>query len=196
LSQLIAKAEKLKELFKEAYQAIHFNLEDNSDLRPDLPKASYDDLLSYYNQRHHPNLDRYAIQQPLERLMQCEPIPQQGYVLLDTHVKMLYDAYDKNSGTEKKLLDYLTANGYALPDRAQFNVPGCFVNADFVYKTNSGYTLIFCDGSVHDSIEQQTEDKRKRNCARDAGFDVIEWHYTQSIEQLIESRKDIFRKIR
>ena len=28
-----------------------------------------------------------------------------------------------------------------------------------------------------------------------AGFDVIEWHYTETKEDLVQRRKDIFRKI-
>jgi hypothetical protein len=76
------------------------------------------------------------------------------------------------------------------------NVPGCYVNADFVYKTSVGTTLVFCDGSVHDSEEQRKLDKQKRQACRDAGFDVIEWHYLESLEKLVERRKDIFRKVR
>jgi len=83
-----------------------------------------------------------------------------------------------------------------LPDKAQVNVQGCFVNADFVYKTPNGYSLVFCDGSVHDDPLVKAEDQKKRQCCRDSGYDVIVWHYLEPIEKLIERRKDIFRKIR
>ena len=39
------------------------------------------------------------------------------------------------------------------------------------------------------------DDQRKRDCARDQ-HDVIEWHYTEPLERLVERRKDIFRKVR
>ena len=55
--------------------------------------------------------------------------------------------------------------------------------------------LIFCDGSVHDGLNQKKEDEHKRQKLRDAGYDVIEWHYTEKPEDLVKRRKDVFRKI-
>ena len=196
LSQLIASPPDLKHLFLEAYTAMHFNPETHTDCRPELPKASYDDLLSYYNQRYHEQLDRFAIKDALERLMECTIDPQQGGKSLDEQYQYLFDNYDLNSSTEKPFIEYLYKNGIALPDKAQFNVPKCYVSADFVYKTAIGFTLVFCDGSVHDRQSIKEDDLRKRQTCRDAGYDVIEWHYRESLELLIERRKDIFRKIR
>lgn len=196
LSQLIASPADLTHLFLEAYTAMHFNPETHTDCRPELPKASYDDLLSYYNQRYHEQLDRFAIKDALERLMDCTIDPQQGGKSLDEQYQYLFDNYDLNSSTEKPFIEYLYKNGIALPDKAQFNVPKCYVSADFVYKTAIGFTLVFCDGSVHDRQSIKEDDLRKRQTCRDAGYDVIEWHYRESLELLIERRKDIFRKIR
>jgi len=39
-------------------------------------------------------------------------------------------------------------------------------------------------------------DEHKRECCRDAGYDVIVWHYMEPLEKLTERRKDIFRKVR
>jgi hypothetical protein len=115
---------------------------------------------------------------------------------MEEQYNYLLGKYDLNSSTERKFIDYLYKNGFVLPDKAQFNVPGCYVNADFVFKTNSGYTLVFCDGSVHDNGMVRESDEHKRECCRDAGYDVIVWHYMEPLEKLTERRKDIFRKVR
>lgn len=196
LSQLIVNAQQLHNLFREAYVAMHFDPDTHTDLYPEQPKATYDDLLSYYNQRYHEQLDRFAVKEPLERLMQCTIDNQQGGRTLEEQYRYLMDNYDLNSGTEKPMINYLYKHGFLLPDKAQFNVPGCYVNADFVYKTDNGFSLVFCDGSVHDKPEFQAADKRKRQCCRDAGYDVIEWHYAEPLDSLVQRRRDIFRKVR
>ena len=175
---------------------MHFDPQTHLDCRPELPKASYDDLLSYYNQRYHEQLDRFAIKDAMERLLGCTIDPQQGGKSLDEQYRYLLDNYDLNSSTEKPFVEYLYQHGIALPDRAQFNVPGCYVSADFVYKTAIGFSLVFCAGSVHDRQSVQEEDLHNRQACRDSGYDVIEWHYSESLDALVERRKDIFRKVR
>lgn len=196
LSQLIENAQTMLSVFKRAYEICHFDIRTRSDKSPELPKATYDDLLSYFNQRHHDQLDRYSIKSALEKLIDSKIDNQQGGRTLNEQYKFLKSNYDLSSVMEKQMIDYLFKNGLLLPDRAQFNVPGCFVNADFVYKTAIGFSLVFCDGSVHDDPKVMESDKLKRQCCRDLGYDVIEWHYKEPLEELVERRKDIFRKVR
>jgi hypothetical protein len=54
---------------------------------------------------------------------------------------------------------------------------------------------MFCDGSVHDRKEVREDDSHKRIILREKGIDVIEWYYTESVSDLIDRRKDIFRKV-
>ena len=185
----------MKTIFREAYRVIHFDPDTRKDQNPYLPKATYEDLLSYYNQRHHEILDRFSIAKPLEKLMDCEIEPLQGNNDRSAHYQILLNSYDKNSDTELKFLKYLYHNGYALPDKAQVNVGEYYVSADFVYNLDSGPVLIFCDGSVHDQDQVQEADTHKRELLRDAGYDVIEWHYSEALDELVEGRKDVFRKI-
>ena len=42
---------------------------------------------------------------------------------------------------------------------------------------------------------QKESDLHKRQLLRDAGYDVIEWNYTESPDNLVKRRKDIFRKL-
>lgn len=196
LSQLIENGVLLKSLLEDAYKILHFNLQTSKDERPDLPKASYDDLLSYYNQRYHDQLDRFSVKEALERLINCKIDNQKGGRSLDDQYKYLMEKYDLNSSTEKPLIDFLFKNGIKLPDEAQVNIPGYFINADFVYKSDSTFTLVFCDGSVHDDPKVKEQDNHKRQLLRDAGYDVVEWHYLEKKEALVERRKDVFRKVR
>lgn len=195
LSQLVASPAKMKELFEEAYKAMHFNIETKEDTQPQKPKATYEDLLSYYNQPYHDKLDRHAVKAPLEKLMEASIEEVRNNRDRQQQYQFLLEQYDKNSSTERQLIDYLYENGYALPDKAQVNVPDFYISVDFVYNLESGPVLIFCDGSVHDKPKVKEEDRHKRKHLSDAGYDVIEWHYTEKIEELIARRSDVFRKI-
>ena len=69
-----------------------------------------------------------------------------------------------------------------------------YISVDFVYNNTNGPVLVFCDGSVHDESIVQVEDEHKRKLLKDAGYDVLVWHYRTPIEEFINTRKDIFRK--
>lgn len=195
LSQLVESTSKMKELFRIAYSILHFNPETLEDEKPELPKATYDDLLSYYNQRYHDQFDRHSIKTALERLMNCDIIPTKENTDRDQQYEYLLANYDKNSATELKFIRYLKEHDIVFPEKAQVNVSECYVNADFVYKTKNGPVLVFCDGEVHDTKNLIEEDEVKRQCLRDHGYDVIVWHYTEPLHELVERRKDVFRKL-
>lgn len=195
LSQLIANPAKFKELFVSSYRAIHFDPETKKDTREDLPKASYEDLLSYYNQTSHDILDRHTIKRPLELLMECTIDNIQAFGDRKSQYQYLLEKYDKNSAIELKLIKYLYENDLKLPDKAQVNMKDYYISADFVYNSDTGIVLIFCDGSVHDLDQVAEDDSHKRDLLRAKGYDVIEWHYSEPIEDLVKRRKDVFIKI-
>lgn len=197
LSQLIQEPQKLKQLFEESYLKMHFDLvtREETEAGKKLPRASYEDLLSYYNQRHHEILDRYSIKEVLERLMDCDLSLVQRGNDREEQYRFLLDSYDKSSGTELPLIQYLYKNKLALPDKAQIYIDEFYISADFVYNTANGAVLLFCDGSVHDKESIIKDDEHKRKLLRDTGYDVIEWHYKETIEELVARRKDIFRKV-
>jgi hypothetical protein len=198
LSQLIEEPQTLQKLFEESYRYMHFDpiTREETERGKELPKASYEDLLSYYNQIHHEVLDRYSIKQPLERLMDCDFSVVQNNNNREQQYQYLLDNYDKNSNTELKFLRFLHQNSYVLPDKAQVNIKEFYVSADFVYNTANGPVLIFCDGSIHDLDIVKEGDKEKRGLLKEAGYDIIEWYYTEPLEDLVTRRKDIFRKIK
>ena len=197
LSTLVQEPGTLQRVFEESYRAMHFDPETREETEEGkkTPKASYTDLLSYYNQPHHNILDRHSIRKTLEDLMDCEFSVVQGNKNRDEQYKLLLETYDKNSATEYKLIKFLYQNGYALPDLAQHNFEHYYVSADFVYKNGGSPAYIFCDGSVHDLGKVAADDQNKRDLLNDSGHDIIVWHHTESVEDLVNRRKDIFRKI-
>ncbi|MBF0651507.1 DEAD/DEAH box helicase [Dysgonomonas sp. GY75] len=198
LSQLISDPVKMKEWFKISYEVLHFDSQTREETEEGktLPHATYQDLLSYYNQIYHRQLNRHIIKEVLEQLMDCEPQMIQGSENdRDEHYQYLLSGYDKNSSTELKLIKYLYENGYALPDKAQVNLNGYYISADFVYHNSLGGTLLFCDGSVHDLEHVKKRDEMIDNILKKGICDVIRWHYSEPLEQLVERRKDIFRKV-
>lgn len=197
LSQFIKTPQKLRELFEKTYEILHYDVTTRKETERgrELPKATYEDLLSYFNQRDHEIMDRRSIKDVLEYLIDCDFSETQEGGDRDSHYQSLLEKYDKNSGTELPLLKYLYKHCLALPDKAQVNVDGYYVSVDFVYETPVGPALLFCDGKVHDHDDIKAEDTHKRQLLIDAGYDVIEWHYSESIEELVKRRKDIFRKV-
>ncbi|ANE50643.1 DEAD/DEAH box helicase [Flavisolibacter tropicus] len=195
LSQLIDEPLKLRELFVTAYKALHFDPDtrQETDYGKTLPKASYEDLLSYYNQRHHTILDRKSIKEALEFLMDCNVSTMTQGKDYDQQYQYLLDNYDKNSNSELPFLKYLYQNKLALPHKAQVRLDDFYISADFVYNNGHGPVLVFCDGSVHDLESVQVDDQHKRALLNEAGYDVIVWHYKTPLEELVNSRKDVFK---
>jgi superfamily II DNA/RNA helicase len=197
LKDILNNTLHLQTVFKEAYQLLGFDPKTYTDKDPTRVKASYDDLLSYYNQQYHAKLDRFTIKEALEKLMHCNIDNQQGGRTLEEQYKYLLNKYDLNSATEKPFIEYLYKNGHLLPDEAQVSIPNLYVSADFVYKlSDKQFVLVFCDGSVHDLEEVKNADKIKRQNCRDAGYEVLVWHYSEPIEEFISRNKHIFRIVR
>jgi hypothetical protein len=202
LSNLIMNPAKMKELFIESYKAMHFDptTKQETPEGKTLPKASYRDLLSYYNQPVHDVLDRYSIKVPMEYLMDCDISAVQQGRTRDQQYDYLLNTYDKSSNSELPFIRFLYENGYALPDRAQVNLKDFYASADFVYDGEDRQVFVFCDGSIHDEPANRKKDEEIRAKMREAGLDIIVWKYDKStskksLELLVDDRKDVFRKI-
>lgn len=193
LSQLTANKNIFYDLIKTAYEICHFK--DGED-RPDIKKASYEDLLSYSNQAHHKIIDKYLIKQQLEMLLTCdvEILDNYKFNSIDEQYEYLLSKYDKNSVTERKFLEYLYLNDYKLPDEAQVEIKGLYVLPDFYYKDTN--TLVFCDGTPHDDPKIKEDDFNKREALRKMGYNIFVYYYKDNLDELISSRKDIFIKVK
>lgn len=166
-----------------------------------LDKASYKDLLSYYNQPDHPVIDRFLIKQSLERLRLVRvEVGARESGTYDEQYQRLLTEYDTSSSTEKKFLDYLYERGLRLPDEAQKSIPGLYCQPDFYYEPKQGQNPlpvhVFCDGKPHDTEEVMMRDAKQREAILDMGQDYIVYHYRNSLDDLVAKRPDIFRKVR
>lgn len=157
--------------------------------------ASYDDLLSYYNQRDHKSIDRHLIKSALSKLLICEIELQSNanFKSYEEHYQTMLRGFDPNSSTERKFLDYLYANGLRLPDAAQKRVAGLFVQPDFYYESR---IWVFCDGTPHDQPAVKEDDEIKRQAIIAQGDEVWVYYYRDDLAAKIAERPDIFRKVR
>ncbi len=189
LSQFVEDPQKFVNLAREAHKICRF---DEPGYRE---PASYDDLLSYYNQRHHHSIDRWQIKDALEKLMICDLEVQRSrhFNSYDEQYAFLREHYDHNSSTELKFLDYLYGNGVRLPDDAQREVDGIYVKPDFYYNPD---IWVFCDGTPHDDPKQKKHDDEVRQAIRNRGEQVIEYYYKDNLDDLVSRRPDIFKKVR
>lgn len=191
LSQFIADKNIFPNIIKEAYRLCRFF--DTQDKR----QASYDDLLSYYNQRHHEVINRFEIQGALDKLLTCQIEIEHCYSPAqrddNAHYRHLLTLIDPHSQMEETFLNYLYREGLRLPDATQKVVTDIYCRPDFFYAPD---IQIFCDGNPHDNPEVQALDKLRRDALRKANQHVLVWHYTEKLEDFIARHPDIFKKVK
>jgi superfamily II DNA/RNA helicase len=189
LSQFIEDKRRFTEVINEAINLCRF---DDPDYQED---ASYDDLLSYYNQRYHERISRFSIKDALDKLEICEVEIIGGDTGEDyeSRYQNLLARIDPTSSTELKFLHYLYQNGLKLPDLAQKTVEGIYCQPDFFYEPD---VWVFCDGTPHDKPEIRERDKEQRKAIRNRGDQVIVYYYKDDLAQVVGQRPDIFRKVR
>ena len=157
--------------------------------------ASYDDLMSYYNQRDHPRLDRFLIQDALDRLRRSDLEVQLSAAFTDyeAQYRHMLRHLDASSSTERTFIEHLYRNGLRLPDAAQRRVPGIYCQPDFYYEPR---IWIFCDGAPHDDPQVRARDDEQRQLIIARGDEVWSWHYRDDLSARIARRPDIFAKVR
>lgn len=194
LKDIARNPAKLRVLFMKAYEICGYDLTSKTDKYPMRAKASYDDLLSYYNQTDHAKIDRHSIIKALELLIASNPDDTIGGSYEEKYEELKKGLHQRSPG-EKVLLDFLFNNGYRLPDFTNYNMDKYFVQPDFVYEKEKA--LIFVDGGIHKNAIIKADDDKKRKVIELAGFDVLVWDDTsEPIASFISRRQDIFRKVR
>jgi superfamily II DNA or RNA helicase len=185
---------KLKDIFALAYEICGYDVNLKTDNFPERPKASYDDLLSYYNQIDHINIDRHSIIPALDLLLTANPDDTVGGSYEEKYATLSKGLHHRSPG-EKILLDYLFNGGYRLPDYTNYNMAQFYVQPDFVYEKERA--VIFVDGGIHKNAILKADDQKKRKLIELAGFDVLAWDETsEPVDSFVAKRQDIFRKVR
>lgn len=194
LKDIARNPAKLREIFLKAYDICGYDFITKEDKFPKRPKASYDDLLSYYNQMDHTKIDRHSIKSALELLIASNPDDTVGSTYEEKYEELSKRLNHRSPG-EKILLDFLFENGYRLPDFTNHNMEKFYVQPDFVYEKENA--LIFVDGGIHKKAVNKADDERKRKTIELAGFDVLVWDDTsEQVASFVTRRQDIFRKVR
>ena len=189
LSQFIEDKDTFTEVIKEAISICRY---DDPEYTED---ASYDDLLSYYNQRYHDIINRHLIQDALEKLAICnlEVITNVAYQDYESQYQSLLKQIDPTSSTELKFLTFLHDNGLKLPDAAQKQVDGIYCQPDFFYAPD---VWVFCDGTPHDKPEVIEKDKKQRKAILNHGDQVFVYYYQDNLAEITSKRTDIFKKVK
>jgi superfamily II DNA/RNA helicase/very-short-patch-repair endonuclease len=194
LKDIARNPAKLRDLFLKAYEICGYDFSTQEDMFPNRPKASYDDLLSYYNQQDHIKIDRHSIINALKLLIASNPDDTVGKSYEEKYEDLTKGLHPQSPG-EKELLEYLFENGYRLPDYTNHNMEKYYVQPDFVYEKDKA--LIFVDGGIHKNAILKADDQKKRKTIEMAGFDVLVWDYTsEPVASFVLRREDIFRKVR
>lgn len=193
LSQFIDNPAIFRSIMIESYKICFYknDVEEEGEVLP----ATYDDLLSYYNQHYHQQIDRNLIRSALKNLQDAkvEILANKTFSSYDEQYQFLQAAKDHNSSTELNFLRFLYQNGLKLPDAAQPSVDQMFVKPDFHYKPN---VYVFCDGTPHDDPAVKLDDRNKREALKNAGKQVLTWYYKDSLQDFVAKRPDIFKKVK
>jgi very-short-patch-repair endonuclease len=193
LSQIVETPARFREVVETAYDLCYFN--EDPKVEASRPRASYDDLLSYYNQYHHERIDRRLIREALEMLQACDLEAQsatgEDY---ETQYQRILQQTDPNSSLEDDFLERLYERNLRLPDYAQWSPPELYVQPDFYYEEERA--VIFVDGTPHDKPEVKSRDKTVRRKLRAHGYRVIEYHYADDLDAFLNENRDVFRTVR
>ena len=130
LSQFVDNVTTFRRVIEMAEQVCRFDDEEYK------APASYDDLMSYYNQRDHQRLNRFLIRDALSKLKLADIEIQVSAVFRDyeDQYQHMLRHLDPNSSTERVFIKHLYQNGLRLPDATQKRVPGIYCQPDFYYK--------------------------------------------------------------
>ncbi|MDZ4874745.1 MAG: hypothetical protein CLLPBCKN_004141 [Chroococcidiopsis cubana SAG 39.79] len=180
LSQILEDPDAFKRLANAALDICHFLQEKQS-----CTKACYQCLLSYRNQFDHPLLDRYLIRPWLDRLGSSTITRQAANGSREAQYQQLLQQTDPNSNFERVVLAEIERRGLKLPDAAQELISEANSKPDFIYK--NAKVAIFCDGSIHDRLEQQQQDKIERDNLRYAtGYYVLTLKYKEDWQEQLD----------
>ncbi|MGB5715236.1 MAG: Zn-binding domain-containing protein, partial [Waterburya sp.] len=184
LSQILEDRTSMQKIAQQALDICHFVEPKNS-----CAQACYQCLLSYSNQFDHPHLNRHLIHNFLIQLSTSVINIELNTISREAQYQKLLEQTDPNSSFEREILQQIYEKGIKLPDLAQELILEANCKPDFLYKKYK--VAIFCDGSVHDSPEQQQRDSIKRDNLQWSGYTVVELNYKEDLYSCLEKLRSL-----
>jgi len=123
-----------------AYAICGYDYASKEDKFPNRAKATYDDLLSYYNQTDHVKIDRHSIIKALELLISANPDDTIAAVM-KRNSRILKRAYIREAQEKRSCWITFFENGYRLPDFTNHNMEQFYVQPDFVYEKEKVFDI-------------------------------------------------------
>lgn len=194
LRQIAEEPGALAEIARTAMQLCHYDPDSGDDVSEQegtcisCEAACYDCLLEYGNQPDHRIIDRKKIPDVLRELMSSVTEASAGPTGRVDHVDLLMRSCD--SELERKWLKRLHEARLRLPSHGQYLIASCDTRPDFFYQDAN--TAIYIDGPVHDTPEQQKEDREITNRLTEAGYLVIRFHHAAGWDTIVANYPDIF----
>ena len=189
LSRLVEDPYQFKELVDQACQLCSFNKGEDIHPKGEEHRASYEDLLSYYNQRYHKDIDRFTIQKAL-RLLEISTYKvglNNGFESYDSQYQALRRKLAHDAVEQKRLLDYLYQNKLCLPDRVNHQFSEEYPEFDFVYKPTTA--ILF-------PKEEQVKKRKKKVYSveelKREGFEVVVYDQAISVEEMVKQTPHLF----
>ncbi len=180
LSQILENTASFQKLAQEALDICHFLEPKNG-----CAQACYQCLLSYRNQFDHPYLNRHLIGKFLKQLQNSQVALEKDARSHEEQYQRLLRQTDPNSEFERVVLKAIYEQGIKLPDSAQEFILEANCKPDYIYR--KAKIAIFCDGSVHDSPEQQQRDRIQREDLESVtGYMPISINYQEDLLSQLE----------
>jgi very-short-patch-repair endonuclease len=187
----------LAEVAAAALEIIHYDSKSGEDLgqapgaRERCELGCYDCLLSYTNQVDHLRIDRHLAVDLLRALADARTVPAHGHRDgPEGHVNELTERSE--SDLERKLIRFLGAGEYRLPDEAQTLVAEAFARPDFVYRLRSGDVAVFVDGPHHDAVAVAERDAAAEDRLADLGWLVVRFRYDEEWDKVVRAFPNVF----
>ena len=177
----LLEPDSFRDVIREAIMACHFDPDTGNDLKraenatEDCGGACYDCLLSFSNQHDHDKLNRFDVKDLLFKLLDARIVPE---ILVADRLDELRKRTE--SQLERSWLDFLSEEGFNLPDRAQYYIKDANTRPDFVFDKG---LAIYVDGPVHDNESNKKKDQEQEAALDDFGWTFVRFRHDQTREE-------------